>query len=138
MLKMLIVEDYPRSKVDPALKYLDSIGLKFESTLFDNICEAQVYIRDNKLDIDMVIVDLGLPWAKGGFTTDLFSGLTILDEMKRQEINLPIIVNSDTEMPKEKMEPYESYFTVIKKVDRLDGDWLLKFLEENLESKIEC
>ncbi len=138
MLKMLIVEDYPHSKVDPAVKYLDSIGLKFESTLCKNILDAQVYLKNNKADIDILILDLGLPWSKGGFTTDLFSGLTILDELKRQEINLPTIINSDTEIPKEKMEPYESYFTIIKKVNKLEGDWLLKFLDKNLESKVEC
>lgn len=149
-MNILIVDDQPDLKVQHALDYLNSKKIKFDYELFSCVNSALRYFNEHSSEIDLAIVDLGLPMFEGGRVRSPVEGVIviqeILDQSCMEDLNIPIIINSTTKIEGSHGETEEEYFeiyytreleTKIEHVSRLEGSWLYKFLQENLKDKLE-
>lgn len=149
MINILVVEDQPKFKVEDALNYLKAKNLKFEITLCLSAVSSMRYLRNHLAEIDLAIVDLGIPFFESepiksnteGF--DVVQEIEILVEIGKKD-KLPIIINSTTKIEFSDGTTEEDYFAsskerglIIEHVDCLEGAYLYEFIEKNMSEKIE-
>lgn len=148
-MNILIVDDQPDLKVQHALDYLNSKKIKFDYELFLCVNSALRYLDKHLSEVDLAIIDLGLSWFDGGLIRSEIEGLNIITEiLKRnlmENLSVPVIINSTTEIEGANGETEEEYFKSfteemnqkIEHVDCLEGPWLYEFLQNNIGEKIE-
>lgn len=149
-MNILIVEDQPKLKVEPALDYLKSEKVKFDYTICSSVHSALRYIQDNLSKVDLAIIDLGLPFFDGEPVKGKIEGMDIVFEISdknyEDNLNIPIIINSTTKIEGVNGETEEEYFKAyfgeefkkkIEHVDCLEGPWLYEFLQNNMAEKVE-
>ena len=93
-MKILVVEDdiFKRENVE---SFLESQKIEYHTCEYVN--ETLCYIIKHKNDISGIILDLGLYRFKNG-SYDRYNGLEILSEIQRIKIEIPVLINSTTEV----------------------------------------
>ena len=92
-MKVLIVEDL-ESKRKQLTDFLTKEAIEFE--ICEYVRDALRYIYFNKENISGIILDLGLQWAIDDDDYAEDSGLDIVYELDRINLNIPILINSTT------------------------------------------
>lgn len=93
-MQILVVED-DKTKRENVEFFLESRKIEYHTCEYVN--QALKYIIRNKNEISGVILDLGLYLFDNG-DYDRYNGLEILAEMQRKKINIPVLINSTTEV----------------------------------------
>ena len=149
MINILVVEDQPKFIVEDALNYLKAKNLNFEITLCLSAVSSMRYLRKNLAEIDLAIVDLGIPFFEGEFVKSSTEGFDVVQEIerlvkRRKKDKLPIIINSTTKIEFSDGTTEEDYFAsskerglIIEHVDCLEGAYLYEFIEKNMPEKVE-
>ena len=94
-MKILIVED-SIWKREQLVEFLEKEKIEFEVSEYVN--NALRYIRANKTDIAGIILDLGLESMPDAYDAKPYRGLDVLREMKRLKLDIPVLINSTTEL----------------------------------------
>lgn len=131
-MHILIVDDWPEIKVQHAIQYLKSKKIDFTYEIVKSYNSAGRYIARHFNEIDLAIVDLGLPTFDNGESYDKLQGLFVVEMIFRKKISIPVIINSTTEIPnvEEYFERYTDRNAVIQHVNSLDGEWLIEFINQ--------
>ena len=131
-MNILFVDDYPNVKVQHAIEYLKLKNVDFTYEIVKSFNSAYRYIASHLNEIDLAIIDLGLPRFDDSDEYDKLEGLMLVEIIMRKKITIPIIINSTTEIPNEEeyFERYTDKNAVIKHVKFLDGKWLSEFLKQ--------
>ena len=130
-MNILFVDDLPEFKIQRAIDYLKEQELEFTYQITRSVNSAIRYFAKHKDEIDLVVVDLGLPWFDDSDNIDKLNGLVVVAQILRCKINIPVIINSTTEIPNEKefLEPYVESKAIVKHVKSLEGKWLIEFIK---------
>lgn len=130
-MNILFVDDCPAVKVHFAIKYLESKNIEFSYTICKSQNSAMDYIKNNLENIDIAVVDLGLPILDD--STDGFGvliGLSVIEFILKLNPSIPIIINSTTQVP---ISWLKHYFGETdnwpEHVGYLDGNYLYNYLE---------
>ena len=94
-MKILIVEDSVWKR-EQLVEFLEKEKIEFEVSEYVN--NALRYIRANKTDIAGIILDLGLESMPGAHDAKPYRGLDVVKEMKILKLNIPVLINSTTEL----------------------------------------
>ena len=65
-MNIIFVDDQPRFKVQDAINYLKDKNLKFNYLILRDSNSALKYIYTNLSNIDLIVLDLGLPKFENG------------------------------------------------------------------------
>lgn len=132
MINILIVDDMPEIKIANAIEYLKSQNLDFNYEIIKNVRSALLYLHQHSNEIDLAIVDLGLPFYADSSDYGELEGLTIVDEILRLELSIPVIINSTTKIPNEEQyqKDFENINSTIEHVEELYGSWLHDFIQK--------
>ena len=92
--------------------------------------------------VDLAVIDLGLLILDDGYAYHELNGLQLIETMLSITTDVPIIINSTTDISSLKGVTEEEYFkkyssALISHVEFFDGKWLYDFLKEHLKEKIE-
>lgn len=144
-MHILFIDDMPDIKVKSAIYYLEAKKIKFSYTICKSINSALRYFAKHFSEIDLIVVDFGLPQFDGDKRyIDQYGGLDVIDEivLHKEVIDIPIIINSTTKVEPNDGSTEKEYFSfyapaIIEHVDKLDGKWLLEFLKSHFKEKIE-
>ena len=142
-MNIVFVDDQPELKVQEAIKYLKEKKLNFDYSIFKSSNSALRYITTNLANIDLIVLDLGLPKTEdNNYLYDKYEGLFILKQILRKTKDIPIIINSTTIIKPFDGKTEKEYFktftpAVIEHVEHLTGFYLFEFLETYLSEKIE-
>lgn len=144
-MHILFIDDMPDFKVKSAIYYLESKKIKFSYTICKSINSALRYFSKHISEIDLIVVDFGLPQFDGDKSfIDQYGGLDIIDEivLHKEVLNIPIIINSTTKIEPNDGSTEKEYFSfydpvIIEHVEKLDGEWLLEFLKNHFSNKVE-
>ena len=145
MINILVVEDQPAFKVEDALDYLKFKNLKCEIKMFSSAVSSMRYIRDNLSEIDLAIIDLGIPYFENEPIRSKTQGFEVIQEIERLIRNLSIIINSTTKLELSHDMTEEEYFAdsrarcgiTMEHIEELEGSYLYEFIEKNMPEKIE-
>lgn len=131
-MNILIVDDYPEIKVRQAIEYLEKMQLDFTYTVEKSYHSAVKYLSKNFDEIDLAIIDLGLPVRDTGEGYSKLEGVNLITLICWKSVKIPIIINSTTEIPDEKeyLEPYIAAGANIQHVKTLYGEWLYEFINK--------
>ena len=94
-MTIVIVED-TQFKRDQLIRFLNDQNIKWE--VFEYVNHALKHIRREKDNISGIILDLGLKTMPGDNDATLYRGLDVLKEMKRLKADIPVLINSTTEL----------------------------------------
>ena len=94
-MKILIVED-SMCKREQLVEFLEKEKVEFEVCEYVNT--ALRYIRANKANVAGIILDLGLESMPGAYDANPYRGLDVVREMKRLKLDIPVLINSTTEL----------------------------------------
>ena len=83
-------------KREQLVEFLEKEKVEFEVCEYVNT--ALRYIRANKENIAGIILDLGLESMPGAHDANPYKGLDVVNEMKRIKIDIPVLINSTTEV----------------------------------------
>lgn len=142
-MNIVFVDDRPIAKVDGAINYLRR-KFDFDYQILFSENEALYYISKNISDIDLIVLDLGLPIFKKDYSDyHEFAGYEILNEiiMRLNVTDIPIIINSTNRIEFYDGRSEEEHFkedypkAIIEHVEYLDGEWLEEFIKKNLSHK---
>lgn len=136
-MNILFIDDHPESKVKEAINYL-SDKVKFNYTILKSSSSALFYISQHLNEVDLVVVDLGLPRFDNGHDYDKMAGWNIVESILLETLSIPIIINSTTKIEPCTGQTEEEYFkfyhpAIIKHVFSLEGKWLYDFIEKHLK-----
>lgn len=98
-MKILFIDDNPLGKITPIIEYCKLEQIEFQYEIVQSVNSAIKYIFSNLNEIDLIVSDLGLPRYDDGSDYGILNGLDIIDELIRKNINIPIIINSTTDIP---------------------------------------
>lgn len=129
-LRILFVDDQPDFKVLPAIKYLENKEVDFSYEILKSAVSAMRYIFRNADNIDLIVLDLGLPLYENDYSDyDKLEGLSIISQLLRENRKIPVIINSETDIPNEEkfLEAYRKNAKV-EHVKELFDDWFLEFI----------
>jgi len=131
-MNILFVDDLPEFKVQKAIEHLKLQGVQFSYEIVKSVNSAVRYLVNHKDEIDLAVVDLGLPWFDEGDEFDKLNGLVVVAQILRYKVTIPVIINSTTEIQEEEdfLERYTNKNAVVKHVQSLDGEWLIEFLKQ--------
>lgn len=131
-MNILFVDDLPEFKVQRAIDYMKEQGIEFTYEIAKSVNSAGRYLVKHKDEIDFAVVDLGLPWFDEGDSFDKLNGLIVVAQILRYKVNVPVIINSTTEIPNEVefLMPYTEKGAIVKHVQALDGKWLVEFVKQ--------
>lgn len=121
-MKILIVED-SQCKRDQIINFFKDGNIEFDVCEYVN--QALRYIRVNKINIAGIILDLGLKTMPGVHDATLYRGLDVLKEMKRLKLDIPVLINSTTEV---EMVDAEYSFVYGQRTEMDDYDTLENFI----------
>ena len=145
-MNILFVDDVPDFKVNDTINYLETNKIKFSYKICKSINSSLRYLVSNKNEIDLIVLDLGLPRFYDNHNFKYYypyGGLEIIDEMFRKKLfNIPIIINSTTKLELSDNTTEKEFFSFyspifIEHVDKLEGEWLVKFIKTYLNEKME-
>ena len=94
-MTIFIVEDQELKRKE-LTDFLTSNEIKFETCEY--VYPALRYILANREDISGIILDLGLQSAPDVHDLNPYKGLDVVNELDRKNINIPILINSSTEV----------------------------------------
>ena len=106
MKKILIVEDCLYKRIQ-LVDFLKEKEIEFEVCIF--VYQALRSIRANKENIAGIILDLGLETMPGACDATPYRGLEVVRELIRKRLNIPVLINSTTEVEISK-EDYPFFF----------------------------
>lgn len=96
-MKLLIIEDdsFKRNQI---IDFLKEKGVEYE--IFEYLNPVLRYISEDKgNNISGIILDLGLQMFKDSPETySLYSGLDLIYELKRLRLEIPVLINSTTDI----------------------------------------
>lgn len=121
-MTIVIVED-TQFKRDQLIRFLKKENIQCES--FEYVNYALRHIRKERENISGIILDLGLETMPGADDATLYRGLDVLKEMKRLKVNIPVLINSTTELEMVSCE-YSNVFGY--RTDMEDYDSLENFI----------
>ena len=141
-MNICIIEDQPKFKVQEAINYLKEKKIKFNYIIFKNSSSALQYLMTNLSNINLIILDLGLPKLDNGIYYNKYEGLFILNKILSKTKKIPIIINSTTAIHTEDCTSEKEYFknlspAIVEHIDRLTGYYLYEFIKIYLDDKIE-
>ena len=99
MKKILIVEDQPELKVEMLLKLLEADKIKFEYEIVKSVTSAKRYLHKRANEVDVIIMDLGLPTFDGELVTNLLEGVHLIYDLEDFDVKVPVVINSTTSIP---------------------------------------
>ncbi len=134
MKKILIVEDQPELKVEMLLRLLEKDKIKFEYEIVKSITSAKRYLHKRANEVDVIIMDLGLPIFDGELVTNLLEGVHLIYDLEDFDVKVPVVINSTTEIPnfERQKADWEMVGLEIYKTDFILNmrRWFVKFLSE--------
>lgn len=130
-MHILFVDDLPSLKVEPTIWQLKYKGIDFTYDIVKSCSKASRYVRSNS-NIDLIVVDLGLPIFDNEPVTNPAEGLILIKDIVRKFTSIPIIINSTTEIPNEEFELQflKDKGVNIEHISELNAELLLAFLEK--------
>jgi len=130
-MNILFIEDMPEAKINHLIEYLKKQDLVFSYEITKSSSNAMRYLFKHFHEIDLIILDLGLPFSDDGSEYDSLGGLFIIEELMRKNIKMPVIINSTTEIldEKELFEKYRKQNGIIEHISELKGDFLFDFIK---------
>lgn len=114
MKNMFIVDDTPESKVSSILKYLKGENLDFNYTIKNSVLSACEYLYENANNIDLAIIDLGIPYKDNGPICTPIEGLMVIEEFIYERVKFPIIINSTTKVENKILKEYQKTLTIFQ------------------------
>ena len=141
-MNIVFVDDHPVLKVKGAIKQL-SMKIKFNHSIFKCSNSALRYIMKNLSDIDLIVLDLGLPkFDDDPDSYNKYEGLFLLKQILQQANDMPVIINSSTIIKLEGYKTESDYLkqfgpAIIEHVEQLNGYYLFEFIKTYLRTKIE-
>ncbi len=128
-MNILIVEDNYMAKCFSSINHLMK-QMPFTYQITSNANSACRYIENFYDEINLVILDLGLPQFPDNSGYNELNGLQILHLLLRKYPEIPVIVNSTTAIPEEEkyIEKFNENHTFYKHVKRLDKEWLYELV----------
>ena len=141
-MNIIFVDDQPQFKIQEAINYLKEKKAKFNYEIFKSSNLALRHIIKNLSEIDLIVLDLGLPKFDDGSYYEKYEGLFILNRIMDNTKDIPIIINSTTVIRSSDYKTEKEYFesfkpAIIEHVEHLSGFYLFEFLETYLVNKIE-
>ena len=100
IMKILIVED---DDVKMSMIYWILLDKNIDREWFFSVNSALDYISEHQNDVSGIILDLGLTTFVDSRDYDDLRGLDLVRELTRKEINIPILINSTTEIELEEI-----------------------------------
>ena len=94
-MMIVIVED-TQFKRDQLIRFFNKENIQCES--FEYVNYALRHIRKERENISGIILDLGLETMPGANDATLYRGLDVLKEMTRLKLDIPVLINSTTEL----------------------------------------
>lgn len=133
-MHILFVDDLPNFKVNPQIQYLQQKNLSFTYEVIGSVYSAIRYLNKHSNEVDLAIVDLGLPLTDDGSDYESLNGLLVTEFIMKikENKNIPIIINSSTQIPNEKqvLKKYTDEGINITHVEMLNVKWLLNYINE--------
>lgn len=99
-MKILIVED---DNFKHSMVYCLLRDKNIDQEWFLSVNSALNYISEHQNDVSGIILDLGLTTFVDSRDYDDLRGLDLVRELTRKEINIPILINSTTEIELEEI-----------------------------------
>ena len=99
-MKILIVED---DNFKFSMIYCLLRDKNIEHEWFLSVNSALKYISEHQNDVSGIILDLGLTTYSDSNDYDDVRGLDLVKELTRKEINIPVLINSTTEIELEEI-----------------------------------
>ena len=134
MKKILIVEDQPELKVEMLLRLLETNKIKFEYEIVNSVTSAKRYLHKRANEVDVIIMDLGLPTFDGELVTNLLEGVRLIYDLEDFDVKVPVVINSTTSIPnfEGQKADWEMMGLEIYKTDFILNmrQWFIKFLSE--------
>lgn len=132
-MNILFVDDQPDYKIETAINYLKMKGIDFSYVIEKSVNGALRYIKNNLNEIDLAVVDLGLPILNDGYGYGNLEGLNVVKFLYRRNHNLPIIINSTTIIPDEERYINDNFADAnIVHVPNLDFEWFENYVRKLL------
>ena len=132
MKKILFVEDQSDIKLGALFDWFKLNNINVEYELVGSVTEAKRYLFKKSNKVDRVITDLGIPRFKGERVTNILEGMEIVYDMWAFNTEVPVIINSTTEVPnfERVKKEYEQRGQQLYKVNSIMymEDWLKNFL----------
>lgn len=132
MKKILFVEDQPHLKLDVLFDWFKFKNINVEYEIVGSVTEAKCYLWDKSNKVDLVITDLGLPHFEGELVTNLLEGMEIVNDMSEFNTEVPVIINSTTDVPNYQQikEEYDERKQLLYKVSSIMDmkEWIADFL----------
>lgn len=133
-MHIMFVDDTPYEKVDHLIRYLKEHCDEFASNgTYDVIKSSDSairYLKEHENDIDLAVVDLGLPKNDDGDNYHILRGLDIIDEICNNHPKIPVIINSVTDVPKQKLQQYADSGLIVKHCKPLLSQKLIRFMQK--------
>ena len=131
-MHILIVDDKPKFRVQPTIYFLKEKNVDFTYKIVNSVNSALQYIDEHLNEIDLAIIDLGLPHFDNDRKYSELNGLLVIEHLLEKTIDIPIIINSEKRVVKEKscLKPYIKQGAVIQHLNFLSGEWLIEFLKK--------
>ena len=120
-MKIIVIED-EEFKRDEITSFLTKHNIEFE--IFEYVYPALRYILGNKDGISGIILDLGLQSSPSMFDRSLYRGFDVVKELNRKKLDIPILINSSTEV--DMIDSYPSVFG--QKHEMYDDETLDSFI----------
>lgn len=130
MFNILFVDDNPDFKVDYIIDTLNNMDIEFKYHIEKSVNSALRYIRSNVKDIDLSIIDLGLPLLGDGTSYNEINGLDIVRHLCKWNPDANIIINSSTDVPPSHDFLFKKGYKIVH-VDHVNQELLEHFLKKD-------
>lgn len=130
-MNILFVDDLPEYKVDYIVEGLLHKNLHFSYEICKSACTAFRYIVKHLNEIDLAIIDLGLPNFDNELPDSDVYGLEVVEFLLRKNMNIPIIIHSTTEIPAKKLRTYISKSPQVMHVKALTANFVADIIKKN-------
>lgn len=136
-MNIMFVDDNPMDKVSHLVKHLKENDTDFTYNVINDVESAVQYIDQNFNQIDLAVLDLGLPMADNGSGYSSLAGLIIVEKIIEINPKIPVIINSTTEVPEKHIQSFVDRGLTIKHSRPLRCDILLRFIQKDSINLIE-
>ena len=132
-MNILFVDDQPILKVTQAIDHLKTKGIDFSFVIEKSVNGALQYIDNHKNEIDLAVVDLGLPILNNRQLYGHLEGMQVIDTIYWTNPKIPIIINSSTVIPDEEKYLNDNFLdATIIHVPDLDLQWFEDYVRKLL------
>ena len=94
-MRIVVVED-DKNKREFVAMYLETNNIEMVS--FTSIMPAIKYVTQHFKEVSGIVLDLGLVSYDDSYDYDSEKGLILVEELTRKKIEIPILINSTTEI----------------------------------------